>query len=105
MVTSTWFKIILKYVQIIWNQQIVATDFRLILLDHITLCDFRLLDGKPGFDLEPRGEVEIKGKGKMRTYFVTRGDKNSKKTARVVPDIVEGGEGKRVKLNGAGPRN
>jgi class 3 adenylate cyclase len=36
---------------------------------HVTEAVYQLL--RTDFDFEPRGEIEIKGKGPMKTYFLT----------------------------------
>ena len=40
---------------------------------HVTEAVVRALEGRPEFEFEPRGEVEVKGKGPMKTWFLRAG--------------------------------
>ena len=53
---------------------------------HVSETTYELL--RDGFDLEPRGAVDVKGKGPMRTWFLV-GERKGTSTA--VPGVTAAG--------------
>ncbi|KAL5021488.1 hypothetical protein ScPMuIL_000643 [Solemya velum] len=44
---------------------------------HISQCTKTILDRFEEFELEVRGDIDVKGKGKMTTYWLNKGEPNT----------------------------